>query len=52
MLRRGEDELSMQIRAALGPDRFEEACAAGAKLTQREAIAVVEELQLAGSARP
>jgi predicted ATPase len=49
MLRRGEDELSAQIREALGPERFEAASAAGAKLTQREALAVVRELQLAGS---
>jgi hypothetical protein len=48
-LRRGEDELRTQIREALGPDRFEDAFAAGTELTQREAIAVARELHAAGA---
>jgi tetratricopeptide (TPR) repeat protein len=44
MLRRGEDELKAQIREALGPERFKEEFAAGAKLNQREAVAVAREI--------
>jgi len=44
MLRRGEDELRAQIREALGPERSEDAFAAGAKLSQRDAIAVARQL--------
>ena len=44
MLRPREDELRAQIRQALGPERFEQAVAAGAELSQREAITVAREL--------
>ncbi len=44
-LRRGEDELRTHIREALGPDRFEDAFAAGTELNQREAIALARGLQ-------
>jgi predicted ATPase len=44
MLRDREDELRSRIREALGAERFETAFAAGAALSQREAIAVAQEL--------
>ena len=44
MLRPREDELRAQIRETLGTDRFERAVAAGAELSQREAVAVAQEL--------
>jgi predicted ATPase len=49
MLRLGENELRTQIREALGPRRFEEAFEAGARLSQREAITVAQELDAAGT---
>jgi predicted ATPase len=42
MLRRGEGELVGQVRQALGTDRFETVFAAGARLSQREAVAAVQ----------
>ncbi len=44
MLRPREDDLRARIREALGPERFEQAVAAGAELSQPEAIAVAREL--------
>jgi tetratricopeptide (TPR) repeat protein len=41
LLRQGEAELVDQIRQALGADRFDQAFAAGAQLTQQEAVDVV-----------
>jgi len=41
VLRRGEAELAAQVRQALGTDRFDQAFAAGAGLSQREAAAAV-----------
>jgi hypothetical protein len=49
MVRGGEDELRAQLRAALGPDRFEDVFAAGTRLNQEEAIALARELQGAGA---
>jgi predicted ATPase len=43
LLRRGEAELMSQVRGTLGPDRFEEVFAAGARLTLREAVAAVRD---------
>jgi len=43
MLRRGEAELTAQIRQALGDDRFGQAFAAGSRLSQQEAVAAVRE---------
>jgi hypothetical protein len=43
LLRRGEAALVAQVRLALGPDRFEEVFAAGARLTQREAVAAARD---------
>lgn len=40
-LRRGEDELVAQLRESLGPDRFGERCAAGARVSLREAVTAV-----------
>jgi len=41
LLRRGEEELTDRIRQALGTDRFDQAFASGARLSQREAAAAV-----------
>ena len=43
MLRRGEAELAAQIRQALGDDRFGQAFAAGATLSQQEAVAAIRD---------
>jgi predicted ATPase len=47
--RRGEAELVAQIRQALGADRFDQVFAAGARLTQREAVAAVRDRHGAGT---
>jgi ATP/maltotriose-dependent transcriptional regulator MalT len=47
--RRPEAELVAQIRQALGGDRFEEVFAAGARLTQQEAVAAVRDRRGAGA---
>jgi hypothetical protein len=39
MLRQGEAELVAQVRQALGADHFDQVSAAGARLTQRDAVA-------------
>jgi predicted ATPase/class 3 adenylate cyclase len=41
MLRRGDAELAAQVRQALGDDRFGQAFAAGARLSQQEAVAAI-----------
>ena len=43
ILRRGEAELAAQIRQALGDDRFGQAFAAGSRLSQQEAVAVIRD---------
>jgi hypothetical protein len=43
LLRRGEAALVTQVRLALGADRFDEVFAAGARLSQREAVAAVRD---------
>jgi ATP/maltotriose-dependent transcriptional regulator MalT len=50
LLRRGEAELVAQVRLALGADRFQEVFAAGARLTQQEAVAAVGDRRGAGPA--
>jgi ATP/maltotriose-dependent transcriptional regulator MalT len=50
VLRRPEAELVAQVRQALGADRFEEGFAAGARLTQQEAVAAVGDRRGAGAA--
>jgi tetratricopeptide (TPR) repeat protein len=50
LLRRPEAELVAQARQALGADRFEEVFAAGARLTQQEAVAAVRDRRGAGAA--
>jgi hypothetical protein len=40
-LRRGEAEVVAQVRGALGATRFDEVLAAGSRLTQRQAVALV-----------
>jgi predicted ATPase len=42
-LRRGEAELAAQIRQALGDDRFGQAFAAGARLSQQQAVAAIRD---------
>ena len=49
LLRRPEAELLAQVRQALGADRFEEGFAAGARLTQQEAVAAVRDRRGAGA---
>jgi len=43
MLRRGETELAAQIRQALGAGRFDQVYAAGARLSQRQAVAAARD---------
>jgi len=43
MLRRGEAELAAQTCQALGDDRFGQAFAAGARLSQQEAVAIIRD---------
>jgi predicted ATPase len=50
LLRRPQAELVAQVRRALGADRFEELVAAGARLTQQEAVAAVRDRRGAGAA--
>jgi hypothetical protein len=50
VLRQGEAELVGQVGQALGADRFEEVFAAGARLTQQEAVAAVGDRRGAGAA--
>ena len=42
-MRRGEAELVAQVRQALGSDRFDQAFAAGSRLSQQEAVAAVRD---------
>ena len=49
LLRRGEAALLAQIRQALGADRFDQAFAAGSRLTQRQAVAAVRDWRDAGT---
>ena len=41
--RRAEAQMVAQIRQALDPDRFDQAFAAGARLSRREAVAAVRD---------
>jgi predicted ATPase/class 3 adenylate cyclase len=50
VLRQGEAELVGQVRQALRADRFEELFAAGARLTQQEAVAAVRDRRGASAA--
>ena len=43
LLRQGEAELLAQVRQALGADRFDQAFATGARLTQRDAVAAARD---------
>ena len=51
LLRQGEAELVDQVRQALG-DQFDEPYAAGAKLSQQEAVAAVRDRHGTGTAAP
>jgi tetratricopeptide (TPR) repeat protein len=50
--RREEAELAAQVRRALGADRFGQMSAAGSRLTQQEAVAVVRDRHGTGTAAP
>jgi len=52
LLRREEAALFAQVRQALGADRFDQVYAAGARLSQQEAVATVRDRRGAGSAAP
>jgi hypothetical protein len=47
--RPGEAQMVAQIRQALDPDRFDQAFAAGARLSRREAVAAVQSRRGAGT---
>ena len=51
VLRRGEAELVAQIREALGADRFGQLSAAGARLTQQEAVAAARNRRAASTSQ-
>ena len=51
-LRRVETELAAQARQRLGAARFDHAFAAGSRLTQREAVAIVQDQRGAGTPAP
>jgi predicted ATPase len=50
LLRRGEADLTAQIRQTLGADRFDQAYAAGAKLNRRQARTATQDRRGAGTA--
>jgi ATP/maltotriose-dependent transcriptional regulator MalT len=50
LLRQGEAALVDQVRQGLGADRFDQVFAAGARLTQQEAVAAVRDRRGAGAA--
>ena len=52
LMRRGEAELVAQVRQAVDADRFDEAYAAGSRLSQQEAVAAVRDRRGARSAVP
>jgi tetratricopeptide (TPR) repeat protein len=52
LLRRGEAELTGQVRAALGRSRFDEQFAAGSRLSRQEAVNAVREWRSVGSGAP
>ncbi len=52
LLRRDEAELVAQVRQALGGDQFDESYAAGARLSQQEAVAAVRDRRGVGTAAP
>jgi tetratricopeptide (TPR) repeat protein len=49
LLRRGEAELVVQVRQALGTDRFDEVFAAGARLNRRQARTAAQDRRGAGT---
>lgn len=51
-LRRVETELAAQARQRLGAARFDQAFAAGSRLTQREAVAIIQDQRGAGTPAP
>jgi hypothetical protein len=52
VLRRGEADLVAQVRQAHGAVRFDEAFAAGSRLSQREAVAAIRGRRRTGTRRP
>jgi hypothetical protein len=51
-LRRVEADLMAQVRHRLGPDQFDQAFSAGSRLTQRQAVAVVQDQRGAETPAP
>jgi len=51
-LRRLEADLVTQTRHRLGPDQFDQAFSAGSRLTQRQAVAIVQDQRGAGAPVP
>jgi hypothetical protein len=47
-VKQAEGELAAQVRQALGADRFDELSAAGARLSQRQAVAAVKDISDVG----
>ena len=52
LLRREEAELVAQVRQALGADRFDQAYAAGSRLSQQEAVAAVRDRHARSAGTP
>ena len=51
-LRRVEADLVAQARHRLGPGQFDQAFSAGSRLTQRQAVAIVQDQRGAGTPAP
>ncbi len=51
-LRRVEADLVAQVRHRLGPGQFDQAFSAGSRLTQRQAVAIVQDQRGAGTPAP
>jgi hypothetical protein len=51
-LRRVEADLVARVNRTLGEDRFDQAFSAGSKLTQRDAVAIVQDQRGTGTHRP
>jgi hypothetical protein len=51
-LRRAEADLQARVCRTLGEDRFDQAFSAGSRLTQRDAVAIVQDQHGSGTHRP
>ena len=52
ILRRGDAQLAVHVRQALGDDRFGQAFAAGSRLSQQEAVAAARTGPVTAASRP